>query len=136
MLENNVVLIFLNRKLNELSSSCAFIISPKSQRFGNQHFFFTVFARCLNTFCKTWVIVSKLNTQANKTQHWEIYHSHLCQIETLLSNLTILCQNLDNGKKYLIGFRKFTTSNCFWLVNQFRTGTGPVRWKLQTFSIA
>jgi len=29
--------------------------------------------------------VSKLYTQANKTQHWEINHSHLCQIETLLS---------------------------------------------------
>ena len=51
----------------------------------------TVFARCcLNMFCKTWLIVSKLYTQANKTQHWEINHSHLCQIETLLSKLTSL----------------------------------------------
>ena len=30
---------------------------------------FTVFFNCFNTFCKTWLIVSKLNTQANETQH-------------------------------------------------------------------
>ena len=50
------------------------------------------FPRCLNTFCKIWLIVSKLHTQANKSQHWEIYHSHLCQIETL--TLTLCYRNL------------------------------------------
>lgn len=40
------------------------------------------FCRCLNTFSKTWLIVSKLFKQANQTQHWEINHSHLRQTET------------------------------------------------------
>lgn len=69
----------------------------------------TVFAHCLNTFWKTSLIVPKLYTQVNMTQHWEIYHSHLCQIETLLSkpklcyqNLTILCQNVTLMTKWHI----------------------------------
>ena len=45
--------------------------------------YFTVFAHCLNTFCSTWLAVPKLYTQAHRTQHLEINHSHLCQIETL-----------------------------------------------------
>ena len=53
------------------------------------------------------LIGSKLYTQANKTQHSEINHSHLCQIEPLLSkpklcyqNLTILCQNVTLMTKW------------------------------------
>lgn len=71
--------------------------------------FITVFARCLNTFCKTSLIVPKLYTQVNMTQHWEIYHSHLCQIEALLSkpkfcyqNLTFLCQSVTLMTKWHI----------------------------------
>ena len=48
-----------------------------------RYYYITGFARC-STFCKTWFILSRLNAQANKTNHWEIYHSRLCQIETLL----------------------------------------------------
>ena len=48
-------------------------------------FLLLVFAYSLHMFCKIWLIVSKLYTQANKTQHWEINYLHVCQIETLLS---------------------------------------------------
>lgn len=44
----------------------------------------TVLARCLNMFSKTWLSVSNLYTQEKKTEHWEINHSHLCQIETTI----------------------------------------------------
>ena len=41
--------------------------------------------KTVNTFCKIWLAVPKLYTQAHRTQHLEINHSHLCQIETLQS---------------------------------------------------
>ena len=43
------------------------------------------FFNCLNTFCKTWLIVSKLNTHANKTTLRNIpFTSTVGQIETVL----------------------------------------------------
>ena len=80
---------------------CDITIAQTHCSYLTERFLFTVFAHCLNTFCKTVLIVPKLYTQVNMTQHWEIYHSHLCQSETLLSkpklcyqNPTILCQNV------------------------------------------
>ena len=53
----------------------------------------TVFFNCLNTFCEIWLIVSKLNTQANKTTTLGNKPFTSVKLKLGYRNLTILCKN-------------------------------------------
>lgn len=99
-------------KLISISQKCSIL-------FESAHV--TVFARCLNTFCKTSLIVLKLYTQVNMTQHWQIYHSHLCQIKTLLSKPNNPLSNCNSDDKI--------THSCIMCIQFQIRGNTPVYFR-------
>ena len=77
----------------------------------------TVFVRCLNTFWKTWLIASKLNTQANRTLHWEIYIDIYDELKLCYRNLEILTLSGQQQYTNLLDIKHCSLSCSLFLVS-------------------